>query len=84
MTSIITQVIDAHSKRELLMQIRSPDILKTDSQMKSVAEGSLRLTALLECLSYTQADTHTANFNGLADWQLNQFKVCYTLLEKLI
>lgn len=57
MTSIITQVIDAHSKRELLMQIRSPDVLKTDSQMKSVVEGSLWLTALLEGPSYTQADT---------------------------
>lgn len=39
MTSIITQVIDAHSKRELLMQVRSPDVLKTDSQMKSVVRG---------------------------------------------
>ena len=57
MTSIITQVIDAYSKRELLMQIRSPDVLKTDSQMKSVVEGSLWLTALLEGPSYTQADT---------------------------
>ena len=66
------------------MQIRSSDVLKTDSQMKSVMEGSLWLTALLEGPSYTQADTHTANFNGLADWQLNQFKICYTLLEKLI
>lgn len=66
------------------MQIRSPDVLKTDSQMKSVMEGSLWLTALLEGPSYTQADTHTANFNGLAYWQLNQFKICYTLLEKLI
>ena len=66
------------------MQIRSPDVLKTDSQMKSVMEGSLWLTALLEGPSYTQADTHTANFNGLAYWQLNKFKICYTLLEKLI
>lgn len=63
MTSIITQVIDAHSKRELLMQVRSPDVLKTDSQMKSVVEGSLWLTALLEGPSYTQADTQQISMN---------------------
>lgn len=71
MTSIITQVIDAHSKRELLMQVRSPDVLKTDSQMKSVVEGSLWLTAPLVL---PHPGRHTTNFNELADWQLNQFR----------
>ena len=35
MTFIITQVIDAHSKRKILLPIRSPEVLKIDSQMRT-------------------------------------------------